>query len=192
MGRALVGKSTPEDIRRIVQEALDRNLIPTPAGASYPDAAAIRGWLQEYGIGVDCSAFVSQALNRAAASVLGRDLTAEETLSRGSAALSGDASGFSRVDDATDLRPGDTMRIPGHIRIVTRVRTDPTDGFIFTTAESRAGGSADVGPDRADWRYSGVTLQIRRSPTEEWRDSSEAPIFGRYGLLESAVTPAAD
>jgi hypothetical protein len=192
LGRALVGKSNPDDIRRIVQEALDRNHIPTPPGANYPDGDAIRGWLQQYGIGVDCSAFVSQALNRAAERVLGRDLTSAETLNRGSAALSGDAAGFSRVENPADLRPGDTMRIPGHIRIITGVRTDDTDGFIFTTAESRAGGSADVGPDRADWRYSGETLQIRRAPTDAWTNSTETPIFGRYGLLESTSTPTAE
>jgi hypothetical protein len=186
LGRALVGKSTPGDIQRIVQGALDQNLIPTPAGANYPDGEAIRAWLQRYGIGVDCSAFVSQALNRAAAQVLGRDLTTGETLNRGSAALAGGASGFTRVDDPADLRPGDTMRIPGHIRIITRVSTDESGGTLFTTAESRAGGAADVGPDRADWRYNGETLQIRRSPGDAWSDTRETPTFGRYGLLESA------
>jgi cell wall-associated NlpC family hydrolase len=186
LGRALVGKSTPEDIQRIIEGALERGLIPTPAGENYPDGEAIREWLQRYGIGIDCSGFVSQALNRAAAQILGRDLTSSETLNRGSASLAGGARGFSRLEDPTELRPGDTMRIPGHIRIITRVQTDENGDMIFTTAEARAGGSADVGPDRADWRYEGKTLQIRRRPEDAWSNSSERPIFGRYNLLESA------
>lgn len=191
LGRALVGKSQPEDIRRIVQTALDRNLISAGTGRERPDSTDIRSWLQQYGIGVDCSAFVSQALNRAAARVLGRDLESDETLSRNSAGLAGNAAGFTPLDDPADLRPGDTMRIPGHIRIITRVQSDETSGVVFTTAESRAGGTLDVGPDRADWRFQGTTLQVRRGPSDEWSDTSEAPTFGRYDFLEAARTAAA-
>ena len=59
--RARVGKAHPEDIRTILQTALDRGLIKPGKGRDHPDSQDLRDWLDRYGIGVDCSGFVSQA-----------------------------------------------------------------------------------------------------------------------------------
>ena len=185
--RAKVGKSTPADIQRILQRALDRNLIQGGAGRDHPNSEDLRAWLIRYGIGVDCSAFVSQALDHATAALGGE----AEGLRRGSSGLRGGARGFDRVSDPAELRPGDTMYLPGHIRIVTSARRTAAGDVYFTTAESRAGGRADVGPDRAEWRYHGGQLQMRRSPADPWTDSAERPTFGRYRRLATAMEGAA-
>ena len=84
------------------------------------------------------------------------------------------------------------MYIPGHIRIVLSVRRDEEGRTVFTTAESRAGGRADVGPDRAEWRYHEGRLQMRRSPTDAWSASTGQPTFGRYQRLQGAMEEAAE
>ncbi len=188
--RARVGKSTPEDIQRILQTALDRNLVQPGAGRDHPDSDDLRNWLIRYGIGVDCSAFVSQALNRVTEEIRGGPLAPGERLSAGSTGLRGGARGFTWIQDVTQLQPGDTMYIPGHIRIVTGVRRDADGAVLFTTAESRAGGRADVGPDRAQWRYQNGRLQMRRAPSEAWTVSGERPVFGRYQRLQTAMQQA--
>lgn len=189
IARARVGKSRPEDIRRILQAAIDRGLVQAGPGRDRPNSEDLRNWLVRYGIGVDCSAFVSQALNRVTESVRGEPLAAREQINRGSGGLTRDSPGFVAV---SELRPGDTMHIPGHIRIVTSVRRDEEGRTVFTTAESRAGGQADVGPDRAEWRYREGQLQMRRSSTDEWANQTERPTFARYELLQGAMEQATE
>jgi hypothetical protein len=192
IARAKVGKSHPEDIRRILQAALDRNLVQGGAGRDRPNAEDLRNWLVRYGVGVDCSGFVSQALNRVTERIQEGPLAAGEELNRGAGSLRGGARGFTAVGDVSQLQPGDTMYIPGHIRIVTSVRHDEAGGTVFTTAESRAGGQADVGPDRAEWRDHEGQLQMRRSPTDAWSASGERPTYGRYQRLQGAMEQAAE
>jgi len=192
IARARVGKSHPEDIRRILQAALDRNLIPGGPGRDHPNGEDLRTWLVRYGIGVDCSGFVSQALNRVTETIQEGPLAAGEQINRGASGLRGSARGFTAVRDVSQLQPGDTMYIPGHIRIVTSVRRDEEGRTVFTTAESRAGGRADVGPDSAEWRYHEGHLQMRRAPTDAWSASREQPTFGRYQRLQGAMEQAAE
>jgi hypothetical protein len=191
IARANVGKSHPEDIQRIVQAALDRNEIEAGPGRNRPNSEDLRNWLVHYGIGVDCSAFVSQALNEVTEQISGTPLAASERISLGSGGLRGGAAGFTRVADPTQLQPGDTMYIPGHIRIVTAARRDPDGAVIFSTAESRAGGG-DIGPDAGEWRYFQGQLQLRRSPDAEWGNSQENPTYGRYNRLAGAMERAAE
>lgn len=192
LARAKVGKSHPEDIRRILQTAFDRNLIQPGRGRERPNGEDLRNWLIQYGIGVDCSGFVSQALNRVTERIQDRPLAANEQINRGAGQLRGGARGFTQIRDTAQLQPGDTMYIPGHIRIITSVRRDDDGGIVFTTAESRAGGRADVGPDRAEWRYHNNRLQIRRSSNDRWSNSRERPTFGRQDRLQEAMEQATD
>ncbi len=189
---ARVGKSSPDEIRRILERALDRNLIQAGAGQDHPNSQDLRNWLIRYGIGIDCSGFVSQALNRVITAMGGES----EGLRLGSRGLRGGNRRFERISDPTQLRPGDTMYKPGHIRIITSVSRESGD-VVFSTAESRAGGSddpggdqADVGPASAQWRYHNGQLE-RRSRTGAWIRSGEQPIFGRYRRLATAMEGAA-
>jgi hypothetical protein len=192
IARARVGKSHPEDIRRILQAALDRNLVQAGPGRDHPNGEDLRNWLVRYGIGVDCSGFVSQALNHVTETIQEGPLAAGEQISRGASGLRAGARGFTAVRDVSQLQPGDTMYIPGHIRILTSVRRDAEGRTVFTTAESRAGGRADVGPDSAEWRYHEGHLQMRRTPTDAWSASREQPTFGRYQRLQGAMEQAAE
>jgi hypothetical protein len=183
--RAKIGKAYPEDLRKIVQTALDRNLIQAGEGRDHPNSGDLRAWLVRYGIGVDCSGFVSQALNQVTTKVRGTPLTKKERLKKGGAGLKGGAKGFTKITDPTQLRAGDTVAIPGHIRIILRAHRIP-GGVQFVTGESRAGGTADVGPDRVEWRYLNGKLQKKRASDGKWVKSKEKPIFGRYKLLQTA------
>jgi len=181
--RATKGKALPEDVRRILQAALDRDLIKPGKGRDHPGAKEMRAWLIHYGIGVDCSGFVSQALNRVMAKVYDRPLEGEEALGSGARGIKGSGT---QITDPAQLRPGDTMHIPGHIRILSRVDRDADGHVLFVTAESRSGGKADVGPDRWEWRYEGETLQTRKSAEKGWKTSSEKPAYYRYHRLGQA------
>lgn len=183
--RAKVGKAHPEDLQKIVQTALDRDLIQPGKGRDHPNSEDLRAWLIRYGIGVDCSGFVSQALNQVTAKVRGAPLTKEERLNKGGRALKGGAKGFTKIADPTQLMAGDTMAIPGHIRIILSAHRI-SGGVQFITGESRAGGTADVGPDRVEWRYLNGKLQKKRASDGKWVKSGEKPTFGRYKLLQSA------
>lgn len=192
LARAMVGKAEPEDIQRILQAAVDRRQVGVGPDAERPNAEDLRAWLARYGIGVDCSAFVSQALNLVVEDVGGAPLAAGERLSRGSGQLRGGATGFTTVASPAELRPGDTMHIPGHIRIVTAVRRDSDGAVIFSTAESHSGGSS-VGPEGGEWRYHEGALQLRRSPDEPWENQAGGNItYGRYERLAEAMGRAAE
>ena len=116
-----VGKSTPEELQAILQSAADKGEIPAGGGRNRPDGSDMRNWLVKYGIGVDCSGFVAQALNvmMAGAGADSKDLLS--ATGTGSSMLKGGQGKFDELpnpDQEGVLRTGDTMHIPGHIRIV--------------------------------------------------------------------------
>lgn len=188
------GKATRHEIQQILQDAVDSGKLPAPAGKQHPDASDMRAWLITYGVGIDCSGFVSQALNEVMAEMhtqAGEPASSGKGLNKGSAGLKGGAAGFSTVAKPGDLRPGDTMYIPGHIRIVMAAETTEDGAVVFTTAESRAGGTdskgqlRDVGPDRAVWRYNAADTfgKLEKQRSSKWVRSGEKPTFGRYKAL---------
>lgn len=182
------GKATPAEIGDILQSALDEGLI-APQTATRPTAEELRGWLREHGIGVDCSGFVSQALThlvqqqRYAAGEQGP----VEHRWRGTGALRPESEGFTKVDAPRDLAPGDTMSIPGHVRIVASVHIGD-EGLEFTTYESRAGGRERIGMAEHDWRYPDpdqfANLQ-RQGPDGRWASVRGSPKYARYDELAS-------
>lgn len=193
---ALHGKATPENIQSILQEALDDGLIE-PQDETRPSGDDLETWLRTHGVGVDCSGFVSQALNRVLArtrAASGQEGPSPE-IRLGSGSLKGGAKGFDRVgtgggcEGPRCLQPADTMFIPGHIRIVTSV-AERDGGVEFSTAESRAGGRERVGMDMGHWFYPDANafkgLKMRRHQDEPWRNVRERPTFGRYNALTKA------
>ncbi len=190
---ALHGKSTPEEIQTVLQTALDEGKIPTLEGKTHPDGDDLRAWLVKYGVGVDCSGFVVQALNEVMAELQGlsgatSDAPALSMGEKNATALTGGQTGFRALTRPGDLRPGDTMGISGHIRVVMGVEQSE-DGVTFTTGESRAGskdGVADIGLDRNVWRYGNADefKGLQKQSGEKWSSSSETPTYGRYEALE--------
>lgn len=185
------GKSTPQEIQQILQQAVDSGAIPTPDGKKYPDGADLRAWLVRYGIGVDCSGFVSQALNEVMVEVHAQAGESSDNLTpikKGSVGLKGGASGFTKINRPNELRPGDTMHIPGHIRIIMAVETSEDGYIVFTTAESRSGskdGVKDIGLDRAVWRYKNPSKfrGLEQQSDNTWKRRKRNPTYGRYDAL---------
>ena len=55
------GRAGLEEIRMLLQGAVDQGLVPIPKGKKYPDGDDLRNWLKKYGIGIDCSGFVQHS-----------------------------------------------------------------------------------------------------------------------------------
>jgi N-acetylmuramoyl-L-alanine amidase len=188
---ARVGKASINQLQEILQLAVAGNRIAASGGRAQPNADDCRQWLVRYGLGIDCSGFVTQTLNQTLSRVLGRALSQAETLDPrniNSAALKGGARGFASVARPDQLRPGDTMHKPGHIRIVTRVELTGAGQVKFMTAESSS--VSDIGPTNNVWRYrdraqfSGLQKERNRDWNGSgWENVREQDTFGRYNLL---------
>jgi hypothetical protein len=198
-GMVAQGRAELDEIRTLLQAAVDQGLVPPGEGRLHLNSQDLREWLKEYGIGVDCSAFVQQALtgvmeachaiagpscDHGATSVVGwmtsrgvyRELTAEPP----------EGERFQRVPTPADARPGDVVVKNGHMRIVAA--TEPTSGgaLILQLAEStaapgipcgQAGEEADIGP-----RLIQVTYPAPQRPVHQ-----QTPLRKRLSDVEFAA-----
>lgn len=184
---AKIGKSQPSDLKVILEAAVNDGMVSFEAGA-------MTEFLANYGLSVDCSGYVSQALN----SVMdgnekqdkGDGLKPENT---GSGSLEGGQGQFTKVA-IDDIEPGDTMHLSGHIRIVNQVVHDGKIMF-FRTTES----TAAVNPDSKEnglakrwWKWDGSKTYVTWASSEgnhpdsadkSWKVSNEADTYGRYKKL---------
>jgi len=183
-----IGKTTPQNLAAILQSAVDHQKVPFPAAQKHPNAEDLRKWLVTYGIGVDCSGFVSQALNLVMGDLVGQGGgSAPASIALGSSGLKGGAKNFAEVARPKDLRPGDTMWREGHIRIVTSVSAGASE-VQFTTAESTAAQS-DIGPTSAQWRYPDPEQfsKLQKFVGAKWKNVTDEPgVFGRYSATAKA------
>ncbi|CAN7463080.1 hypothetical protein [Paraburkholderia hospita] len=201
---ALLGKSTPEQLQAILQSVVDRNLLEDTRLPATPEG--LRDWLIRFGVGIDCSGFVSQALNALMLRALERDLGQAERISTNAAGLNAQIGGqrnFDAVAQPDDLRPGDTMGYPGHIRIVTRVDAQSDGSVVFLTAESSSSGNnatsfrRDVGPTARRWRIGSRVVfdDLQRDDSASltgaphWvpGDRGKTVAFSRYKRLRDAI-----
>ncbi len=190
--RARVGKSQPSDIRAFLQGAIDANAVP--GQASGLSAVGLKSFLSDMGVGVDCSAFVSQALNACMAA-----FDRSERIDTNSANLRGGAGHntqqFDLVSRPRDLMPGDTMWKTGHIRIIHRVEPQADGSIQFVTAESS---SIDlIGAVAKRWKCPQAdrfaSIQVERAGT--FQPSTEVNVFSRYRPLADVLRagrPAAE
>jgi len=167
------GRSNPEDIRQLLQAAVDQGLVPRSVGEDPLTGVDLRAWLQQYGIGVDCSAFVQHTLThlleRSYAAVgdtpAGRQDTdvgwmLAATVYRRLVQESIDCR-FELVATPGQARPGDILVSTGHSRIIIDAQSAENGARVVTLAESTSrtdlvGGTsfqADVGPRRYQVRY---------------------------------------
>jgi hypothetical protein len=182
-GRAVeLGKATPDDVRRFIQEAIDNGTMRRYAISEgeitntqeLTDLSAadlqtlIQNWVMTTGVGVDCSGFVQQTLVRS------REAVRDELLALGvpESALPAEfsraernAASFQnepRITVPTELKVGDVWVVSngGHIRIVVEVRQIEDNGqqvIEFDTAESSGDSvSSSPGPTRRTWRTNGL------------------------------------
>jgi hypothetical protein len=195
------GKSTPDDIKAFVEEAIAQGAIQSYARKWYPakfppgktdltDLAdgdlqtVIQDWVIQKGIGVDCSGFVLQAAIKAR-----QDLQQAYT-DKGleiPAAIAGDISNQERAakefkvegserKKPTEIKVGDAWVIgTTHVRIVSALGPELASRVQFDTAESQGGSThTDIGPTSHTWRTA----------------SKEA--FEPFLLLEEGGDPAKD
>ncbi|MFC6661576.1 hypothetical protein [Deinococcus multiflagellatus] len=210
---ARLGKASPEQMQAFAQLLVQANPFGVPPGSI--TGALVTGWLKKYGIGVDCSGFVSQALDTATTQLTGQDPHIGDPnvrVNRASGSLHGNNQEFEKVGTPAEVRPGDTMWLSGHIRIVLRVGPGPGGkGIQMMIAEStpnaqlpvaRAQGTTTLtGVDRAIWWFADATKFTRRGlkkktesynwdalPTDKWETANTADIesfyFSRYRPLD--------
>jgi hypothetical protein len=210
------GRASPEDVQVLLQEAVDRGLVPFDEGKAHPDAGDLRGWLRRYGVGVDCSGFVQYALNAVlAASYAALGRTPAETEGTGfvragwvyrqaSADLRGSEARFRPVPTPAQARPGDVLVSPGHIRVVvgTAARTD--GAIVLDLAESTSAlgipcglsaAEADIGPRLIQVCYPAparpirAQVSLRRGPGESAFQAAVEErqyVLGRFRAFERA------
>jgi hypothetical protein len=123
------GRSNPEDIRQLLQAAVDEGIVPLPTGQSRLTGERLRAWLQGYGIGVDCSAFVQHTLTyllQTSLSAVGGTPDNQQDADVGwmraapvhRKLIEGrEDCRFDRVATPQDARPGDVLVSAGHSRI---------------------------------------------------------------------------
>lgn len=196
---ARIGKPTTDLLCELLQAADAKGLLvtdPVVGGPATPDN--LRAFLKHYGLGIDCSGFVAQAINQLVA--LFTNATAADRIaaphSTNSAALKGGQGPFERVTDPTQLCGGDTMWLSGHIRILSWAERRG-ERIVFCTAESRSSDPRDIGPAVAYWRlvpdakgdaanFKGWRLLRSvdlEAPDADWKTVSTTHVWGHYKPL---------
>ena len=167
------GRSNPEDIRQLLRAAVDEGLVSKPADVDHLTGNDLRAWLQRYGIGVDCSAFVQHCLThllqvsyaavratpaRPQDATVGwmRAASTHRKLIQGSKDCR-----FDLIATPKHARPGDILVSKGHSRIIIAAQSAEDGAWVITLAESTSRTDlvagkwflADVGPRRYQVRY---------------------------------------
>lgn len=213
-----LGKASPEQMRAAAQ--LVAHLNPFGVSPDKMTGGMLTAWLKKYGLGVDCSGFVSQALDYATTQVGGHDPhigDARVRVNRASGSLHGQNDEFQKIASPGEVRPGDTMWLSGHIRIVLQVGPGPGGkGAQMMIAEStpntqlpeaRAHGVEDLlGVDRSIWWFADASKFTKAGmkkktesynwdalPTDKWEIPNTVRIeklyFSRYQPLAQSRKP---
>jgi hypothetical protein len=163
------GRADAQAIRRFLQAAVDAGLVDATAGSQ-----ALRAWLRQYGIGVDCSAFVQHALVRLVRS--SRAAAGKAPGARDGSGLgfvrsgwvyrdvteSADGDLFCHVPTPGAARPGDVLVKRGHMRLVTGSERTADGAAILHLVESISASGipygqvtveVDIGPRRLQVKY---------------------------------------
>lgn len=167
------GRAELAEIRGLLQEAVNQQLVPVPEGESRLNGRVLRNWLKTFGIGVDCSSFVQQTLNhllKTARIAVGQDGGQDPIRFLRSFRVyneikKGEVKGeslFIPVPFPAAARPGDILVKYGHIRIVAGTESQPNGRLILHIAESTSAPDiptgqteeeADIGPRRLQVCY---------------------------------------
>jgi hypothetical protein len=167
------GRAELAAIRHLLQDAVRQRLVPASPGHAYPHSRDLRLWLKRYGIGIDCSGFVQQALQKLVDEQTPR---ARQDIHEDKSSATGHRVGFlrcgwvyrditecsqnpARIFDAiatpAQTRPGDLLVNRHHMRIVMDVEACADGSLRLVLAEStsardipegHAGAEEDTGP----------------------------------------------
>lgn len=140
------GRSGPEEIRQLLQAAVDVELVPTDQGRL--TGMALRAWLQRYGIGVDCSGFVQHTLSyllQAGYAALGKTPGNPQETELGwmrgvsvhrKLVHNDEDRRFDIIATPAEARPADILVSPGHTRLIVDAQRTPDQALLVTLAES--------------------------------------------------------
>ncbi|TAK31356.1 MAG: hypothetical protein EPO21_17835 [Chloroflexota bacterium] len=152
------GKGSPALIQSAVQGAVELGEIRGGSGDWPPERTDIERWMNSFGIGIDCSAFVYEALSRVDSALsskgkpgLVRPLDgAANEVDNNDLSMAGEP-----IVSPAELKAGDLMNLDaeeyeGHIRIVTSAQRQGKS-VVFATAE--AAEASINGTDAKQWRF---------------------------------------
>ncbi len=197
-GNARVGKADPGDIKFFLEESIKGGHVADTS------ARGLRDHLARFGVSTDCSGLVTQALNYLHDGNL--DVESGDPLNPsmvGSGSLKGGVGQFDRVSSPRNLLAGDTMHVPGHIRILIDVDMNG-NGVDFRTIEATPREDvvdndqrdandrerADGGIGDIHWRYTNSSgfsgLERSADAGRTWSRTSESPTYGRWRNMPAA------
>lgn len=208
-----LGKATPEDLKRFIQQAIEDGRVETWAkstgklgkGKSLTTLKqsrlqnVIQEWVHDAGVGVDCSGLVVDALVKAQTALrtgaksinkvmdtfgVERRYEVPSKTSR----KTRPASGFTsepQVPTPSDLRPGDVWVVRGqeHIRIVQQTKPVEEGHVKFWTAESTTAGKV-TGPAEKVWQTTSVK-DSKKVKVDPFKDVENVKVRGLEGAKGS-------
>ncbi|BDS09529.1 C40 family peptidase [Aureispira anguillae] len=181
------GKGTPEELRAWLQKEVDDGKVRKT------DAKGLRKHMEKNKRGVDCSGFVSQALNHLADKDGDMDYEEDDIFkpdNTGSGSLKAGASGFKAIEPS-EVKAGDTLFFNNrgginHIQIVAKSWEE--DGIYYYSIFESAG---STGPRQMEWKYEKGDLYEKKEDKDRWQKKKNRS-FARWEKLEPQAEPVLD
>ena len=182
-GNTFTGKATPKQLASILTAALSKGLVNHTRVDMFD-------FLAKYGLGIDCSGFVSMAYNFMRDGNM--DATDEDKFKiqgTGSGSFKGGTGSFTKVE-IKDVMAGDTMHLSGHIRIINRVK-NVDEVIYFQTIESTGAQNPNNqhdGVHRRWWKHEGGKTHYTwdnpntdspETATMKWKQDNDTNTYGR-------------
>ena len=150
-GYVKVGKGSPKDIQKWLQDKINSGAVKSK------NPQELRDYMKQNRIGVDCSGFVSQALNHLADKEGDMDFGSDDVFNpggRNSTSFGPAGKEFTKISPE-NVKIGDTLYYDNpkaggvnHIRIVGDVRKE--NGVVYYTLFESAG---STGPRKMEWKF---------------------------------------
>ena len=173
-----VGKGSPKDVQKWLQDKINAGAVKSKSPLE------LRTYLEKNNIGVDCSGFVSQALNHLADKEGDMDFASDDVFNpggRNSTSFGPAGSEFIKISPE-NVQIGDTLYYDNpangginHIRIVGDVKKE--NNVLYYTLYESAG---STGPRKMEWKFDGKLQEFRGN---QWVAKSNETFY-RWKSLE--------
>jgi peptidoglycan hydrolase-like protein with peptidoglycan-binding domain len=173
-----VGKGSPKDVQKWLQDKINSGAIKSK------NPQVLQDFMKQNNIGVDCSGFVSQALNHLADKEGDMDFGSDDIFNpggRNSTSFGPAGKEFVKISPQ-NVQIGDTLYYDNpengginHIRIVGDIRKE--NNILYYTLFESAG---RVGPRKMEWKFDGKLQEFRGN---QWVAKSNETFY-RWKSLE--------
>ncbi len=173
-----VGKGSPKDVQKWLQDKINAGAVKSK------NPLELRTYLEKNNIGVDCSGFVSQALNHLADKEADMDFASDDIFNpggRNSTSFGPAGREFIKIS-SENVQIGDTLYYDNpvngginHIRIVGDVKKE--NNVLYYTLYESAG---STGPRKMEWKFDGKLQEFRGN---QWVVKSNETFY-RWKSLE--------